>query len=427
MISQLELRNFKRHTAANFTFGEGLTSIAGPNAQGKTTLLKGILFALLGASAAGSKEHLTTRGSAGDTGVSLRLKVPVHGEVRIERTLKGAKIFSADGTLIANGTTPTIKLIEEAYGMSSADLQLLMYSRQGESQALLAMGAAALQRTVERLAKTGLVDKVLDLISRDLSRLEGELAGMGSLPDLARLRKEREHSLSVVAAQQQVLATVNARLAVSVASEQSLQQRYNTARDHEVLAAGWQSKLDASGPRLAALQQSVEDYRTTLENLPDYPQTEFDTRYAEIERLNRRQQDLDGRGRAVRNAELEIIKLKAEAARLETRIDQSQRVAGDIEQAEETLRRLTEQRATLRQALATAVTAVKQAEIALSAAVCGECHRPYSAEELKLANARFEATCQLRDAAATELDANAGPLKQATDHLAQLRKDFHPG
>lgn len=50
MISALRLQHFRSYTDVSFTFGEGVTIVAGPNASGKTNILEAVLVAAAGSS-----------------------------------------------------------------------------------------------------------------------------------------------------------------------------------------------------------------------------------------------------------------------------------------------------------------------------------------------------------------------------------------
>lgn len=183
MIESIELRNFKKHTHTNMTFDSGLNSVIGNNAVGKSSILKGVLFALFGASAAGKKDSLWNWYSdGGERSVSLNITLPEHGRVQIIRTPSGAQVLNPNGTVIASGNTAVTKLIEESLGMLAKDLRTLMYSPQGETQGILTMGPTALQGKVEGLARIDVIDRVLDNIGKDMAKYDGKLEGM-QVPD----------------------------------------------------------------------------------------------------------------------------------------------------------------------------------------------------------------------------------------------------
>lgn len=187
MLQELTLQNFKKHKALTIPFPDGLTAISGNNAAGKSTILKGILFALFGSAAVGAKEHIWSWGSSDKRKVALKLTLPVYGDVLITRTPSGAAVVDMEGKNLASGHTAVTKFIEESLGMLAKDLKTICYSPQGETQNVLTMGPAALQQKVEGLARVDVLDNVLALVATDLSKLEGRLGSFPENMDIAGL------------------------------------------------------------------------------------------------------------------------------------------------------------------------------------------------------------------------------------------------
>ena len=427
MIGSIELNQFKRHTHAAFEFGNGLTGISGENAAGKTTVLKAILFALFGASAAGTKEHIPTRGGTGETEVDMTLTIPIHGEVRIKRTLKGAKVWSKDGTLLANGVTPTIKLIEEAYGMAAQDLQLLMYSKQGESQALLALGAAALQKTVERLAKTDLVDKVLAHILGDLSHIEGQLSTMSADVDVVALERELKAAQANFTAQQANMADVRESVAKAVAAETDLRDRHQKAYENSLKRSRLQASVDAQSAHIKSLNESVEKASLALAKFdPDLKAT-LEAKKTARKQLYTEYQDLHGRITAAANTQAELQQWNAAVEKAEAEVKQSLTVSGQIDELEHSLGKLKEQNTALSLRVNTAKHMLDQARKAMDDGVCRECKRPFSEKEQVAALQRLESSVDEYDLVYQEWSVLQTPLRVAEEELATLRLAFHPG
>lgn len=199
MLENLVLENFKRHSKLNAAFGPGMTSIIGPNAAGKSSILKGVLMAMFGNKAAGDSSCLwNLRADTPGKSVGLRLTLPTYGVVTLTRTPSGAKLLNEKGAVLASGASAVTKMVEDTLGMSIKDLKTLCYSPQGETQGILTMGPSVLQKKIEDLSKMELLDKVLASISKDLLRLEGVMEGLPKVDGLDELKARHTESLELV-------------------------------------------------------------------------------------------------------------------------------------------------------------------------------------------------------------------------------------
>jgi len=111
--------------------------------------------------------------------MSVSLEVEIAGVTYyVYRSMTKAEVRAEGKELLSFGQTPSTKFIEEKLGISSKVLIDLLCSEQGESQSLLKMGAAGLQKKLEQVADIELIDSVLDLIRSDISNLDGYLQGL---------------------------------------------------------------------------------------------------------------------------------------------------------------------------------------------------------------------------------------------------------
>lgn len=238
MLKELTLTNFKKHTNLSIPFPNGLTSITGDNAAGKSTILKGVLFALFGAAAVGAKEHIWTWGSKEKRQVALKITLPEYGDVLVSRTPSGASITTMEGSNLASGNTAVTKFIEEALGMLAKDLKTLCYSPQGETQNILTMGPTALQQKIEGLARVDVLDRVLGLVSNDLLKLEGRLEGIpldldvigleGKLQLLQENKARRDADMQLSVKMQEMLAQERVGLVANMSEALRYQQKRQT-------------------------------------------------------------------------------------------------------------------------------------------------------------------------------------------------------
>lgn len=187
MIYSVKLSNFKQHKSYEANFEAGLNTITGENGFGKTTVLKAIMFSLFGVAAAGAKNHLTTWGETGMQ-VETTVLLPV-GRVVITRGLTKAEV-RLDDELLASGQTAVTGFVEDQLGMTAKLFKNLLYAEQGETQLLLKMGAAGLQKQLEIIANIDVIDKVITQIGTDNSKAEGEVQGIGAVGDINSLRDQ---------------------------------------------------------------------------------------------------------------------------------------------------------------------------------------------------------------------------------------------
>lgn len=190
MIHKIKLKNFKQHTELELDFTNGLNTLTGNNGAGKSTILKAIMYGLFGASAAGNKAHLATWGSTAKMEVELHATIAGKSLI-ILRSFEKSVIYH-DNALQASGQSPCTKFIEQELGLDAKTFKHLLYASQGETQALLKMGASDLQRKIESITKLDEIDKILGFISEDLSTVNGKLAALPEPSDLGAIVSKKD-------------------------------------------------------------------------------------------------------------------------------------------------------------------------------------------------------------------------------------------
>jgi len=230
VIYNIELTDFKKHDNLSLAFVEGLNSLTGENASGKSTVLKAINYGLFGVTQNKTKPHLTRRGADAHR---VKLEMRLDGRTTcIERTSRSAKA-TQNGQTCASGTTAVTAFVEEALGLTAKDYLMLTYSQQGEPQALLDMGATLLQRKIEELSQMQTVDKVLERISTDVASQQADLDAIESMiaqaPDLSVLKQQKEkvrQELTVVQQQIDQAMLKQAELETVIQGSKSQRQQY---------------------------------------------------------------------------------------------------------------------------------------------------------------------------------------------------------
>lgn len=151
--------NFKKLGSRTIEFSDGVNFIVGENGQGKSTVLRAIAVALFGPTMLpGLSDDIPTRGT---TTWGLTLTIERGGKTYVIQRGKSKASVSVDGDLQANGQLPTTAYIEELLGISAKDYNLLIHSRQGETNYVINYGATALQRKVEEFAGISEIDSIV--------------------------------------------------------------------------------------------------------------------------------------------------------------------------------------------------------------------------------------------------------------------------
>jgi DNA repair exonuclease SbcCD ATPase subunit len=378
VIKEVALSNWKQHARRDVAFGDGLNAIIGPNSAGKSNLLKGILFALGGTGATGSASDNLWRwdSPARERLVSVKLDLPRHGEVTIQRTTSSAKVFGADGKLLASGTTPVLRFVEEAYGMAWADLSTLLYSPQGEVQEIVKMGSTKLQKRVEALAQVSVLDKVLDLIAVDVRGFEAQLEVLPPPVDLEELRND----LRVI---QTVVADVRERVAVATTGRTSWQAALDERRAAHSAALNAQHTMVRLRDSLSAAQaqhESVErELLETLSRLQSLESTAVDptSLQEEVEVIERDLRDAEQRAGVIATHQRELAALEKAVAELDAALPKQVELGGQIERSEQALEVARGRQLVLGADCAKHTQQVKELKAQLEGADCPTCKRPY--------------------------------------------------
>jgi DNA repair exonuclease SbcCD ATPase subunit len=425
MLYQLQLKNFKTHRERTVTFNAGLNAIQGPNAVGKSNLLKGVLFALFGARAAGATDHLPTWG-CNDTEVTLDLELPQYGRVTVSRSLRNAKVRQGD-TLLAAGITPVRALIEEAFGMDSNALQTLLVSRQGESQALLALGPAALQALIEKLARFDRVDQVLQMLSTDIAEDNGRVSEFGPLQDLellaqelkslereekhwAELQEYHEHRCDEL---QQLVVTLQPE---KQAAEEVLNQRPPLEAD-----------LRAGMAQLHTLQQTLAEEEARLQTMEsDTLEERVQAAEAAAQAAQQALSEATTAWASAHGAQQRREMLLRELETVEAQVDSTQRVEEPLRAAQHAIAQAEQDYEALNEAWRVALLERGYAEKAVRDAVCGTCKRPFSDTDMAVANARLEQARAAAELAQQQEQAAAEHLGMTRKRVRTLEAQYYP-
>lgn len=190
MLESLRIRNFKQHGALDIVFPSGMTICTGKNYKGKSTVLQAVLFAFFGVSAVPGGSKLVVRRGAANPDLNVQVAFFHQGKrYRLERTFSTATLYCAD-QVTATGKSAVNKELEEILGTSQKFFLRLKYAEQGETQALLTMGAEELHKIVEHVSGASVVNEVILRASQRATSAAARLEEVGDPEPLEPLRKE---------------------------------------------------------------------------------------------------------------------------------------------------------------------------------------------------------------------------------------------
>lgn len=394
MLRALKLRNFKKHRSTDINLQAGLNVVRGPNAQGKTSILKGILFALFGSQGAGAKDHLMTWG-ARSMSVSLDVDLPRHGTVRITRTGTSARAETLKGDeviqVLASGHAPVTAFVEDALGVDFKTFRMMSCSPQGEVASLLTMGAAALQRRIEEIAGADVVEAVLALIATDVASAEGYIAGIGDIPDIEALKVNREAFKAAISEQEVSLARhQDSRLAQQVKMD-DLNQQIQQVSVLVARADQCMKHKEAVAASIRRDEQTLSRASAEMAKIPADINKQAADGAAGVDKAGRWVQVLTTLSQQAtacqkaRNKDVQVLATK------EAALSEMDAIVGTLaqcrdarQQAEQRQNELSRHVQTVRQQLTEARNAVRDA-------VCPTCKREFEAGAMEVAQARLVA------------------------------------
>ena len=277
-LRKLSTKNFKRLGSGEFEFTDGVNVIVGPNAAGKSTLLRAASVALFGVSALpGVASDIATWGTKS---WEVMLDFEEDGVTYcVTRDHKTASVHR-NGELVANGNRPSTLFVEGLLNRSLKDFNLLSNSRQGETTYALNYGAVALQRDVERLSGADVVEKIIGAAKALRTTLDAQIVAAGDylLSDddvkllgleLAEAQRQAEDSTHEIAEQEKILS------APAPAPAPSDPRQIRKGREkylvyvtelgaHMRVKASLEAQIEEIGPEVAEDDGGLEQYKAEV-------------------------------------------------------------------------------------------------------------------------------------------------------------------
>ncbi|WP_345980877.1 SMC family ATPase [Sulfurimonas sp. HSL3-2] len=180
ILSSLHLENFKKYTAFDIEFGEGLMGIIGKNGSGKSTIFEAILLALYGEmKSRGNKDLIRNADASAKDAVVVELVFEYEGATfRVVREFRGktltanAKLFKNE-ELITSGAKEVTSSIVKITKMSKDAFMHTLFASQKELTSLSTLKNEDRKKMIRKLLgleKIDFVENSLIEKSRQLKR-----------------------------------------------------------------------------------------------------------------------------------------------------------------------------------------------------------------------------------------------------------------
>ena len=167
MLNKMTLSNFGRHEDLTVDFGPGLVAIRSQNEGGKSTLMKGVLYALFGTKALPDSLEDTVTWGKPAAALKVKLTFTVNGEIyEITRGKSGAELVSATATV--TGQTETAKAVADLLGVDAAMAANILVAEQGAIRGALTGGSKGATALIEKLADFEQLENLLDALQAAL-------------------------------------------------------------------------------------------------------------------------------------------------------------------------------------------------------------------------------------------------------------------
>lgn len=374
MIHKLKVTNFQKLGSQEFEFGDGLNLIVGPNWAGKSTVLRAILYALGGGRAVKIKnENLITKGQH-----QLEVQLTLDTGETITRGTKRILVADQDGNTVASGNTAVTEWVEQRFGLTLQDFRAFRVAEQGEPDALLAAGSAALSEHLSRVTGAKIVDSALAWLALENARVSGLLEGLNDsanqevidqLPvEIAKLTELVEVTRpNEITEAQQALADARKTLSDWLNYHEALAKRYHAAREYhaklDTLNAGRTQALT----KLMALVE-VEEPRVT-----DLQCSNLDELTAKLAALQQQLQIGTQVEYELNHCTTQIAAANTQIARLTAELSKLPEVTVDLEQ-------LAKDRDDLYQKVSFYANEIRSKNQTIESSVCSACKRPFTDE-----------------------------------------------
>ena len=252
MIKSIELTNFGKHRHLATTFGPGMTALRGANEAGKSTLLRGIAYAMFGTEALPQSLEDTVTWDEEVNTLKVVLKIEIDGvDYTIKRGKSGAELRYEGGSV--TGQRDVTRFLCEKMRTDPKVAHYLVLSNQNQIRGALEEGSAKTSQLIEQLARMEELDNIIDMIQSDLPT--GNTRAIESVIESAEqtLADAKARSLpDVVALQAHVESAEQAAEAAKQANESAERDAADKKERASTLKNQYQRRLDVVSELSAA-------------------------------------------------------------------------------------------------------------------------------------------------------------------------------
>lgn len=423
-LQSIRLQNFKRHEDLELDFSENLTVIRGPNYAGKSTVLEAVFFALFGTKAVpGGAEVITRTGSKTKACVTLSLKLAGEDFVVI-RTPTSATLTRGDET-IATGHTAVNEEIASKFGGDMKRTMMLAFSSQGETSALLTMGAAKLNTIIEDVSGVDYIDKLIERASKKETEAKVKLDAMEEVENIEELEQAEAAVISEASELKENKEAVSQKLTAAKQALDKSKSDIEQAQENNKKAERNNRKRDELRIAKEAVEVSLRRHAEQLKGIStegakpeeikqdkDQANSSLEEMVKSKERLLSLQHKLDAQNEWKTSIGANYIKQSDHLHKA----DELRAIVKSLEQTREVLMKVWSE----------ARNEYQQLKRSKTDSVCSTCNRPFDDSHLAEIEAKLPAAKKAFDECQEGLDGNGTKLDETKAQLRKIERDLPP-
>ena len=418
-LLSIRTTNFKKLRAFSCDFTDGLNTIIGDNAAGKTTLLQAIITAFYGASVVpGKAEYIPTWGQK-NFKILLEFEHDTH-KFLVERDIRNAKV-TKDGDIVASGNSVCSKFIEDLFTLNFKNFLLFVLSQQGETSSILTFGSTALQKRVEAFSGADILDRALGLIRSEMNILSRSMkdADLSEFEEALKMHLQRQEQADKQLVNEEVV--LNLHKAKEDDLKQDLQKERSGLKafiDKQHRLTSIQQEIRHTNVQLESAKDALEQALQTRQTLPEL--IEIDEVEMGVATLEKEFKQLNGLHRELQEKQRQYEKLLDQQKVMTKQIQDRQRYAEQLQQVGVELNPLSEKEATLQEDWRVYSHKLKDLKAAAKEGVCSACNRPFDDHDPEMIKTEIAQLQEVVEATEGELNATRKVLKPLKDQVKSL-------